>query len=258
MRQLENKTAIVTGAGQGIGRAIAVQFAREGARVVVANRTPATGEETVCLAREVGGEARFVQTDVSCANDVMRLVATTVELYEGLDILVNNAGVGHDSPIADLSEEEWDYVIDVNLKGHFLCSKYAIPHLRDRGGGAIINMASVLAYTALPGIGAYCASKSGILGLTRVLALELAQDNIRVHVLAPGSIDTDMMWEGVTEDQMAVTRQEVAAAQPVGYVGRPGQIARAAVWLATNEVDFMTGSTLLVDGGILARFPGPR
>jgi NAD(P)-dependent dehydrogenase (short-subunit alcohol dehydrogenase family) len=148
--------------------------------------------------------------------------------------------------------------VAVNLTGHYLCCKYAIPHLRARGGGVIINMSSVLGFTALPGASVYCATKSAILGLTRALALELAADGIRVHVLAPGSVDTPMLWEGVSPDELPAARRDVTAAQPVGYIGTPEQIAEAAVWLAANPVDFMTGSAVMVDGGILARFPAPR
>ncbi len=257
MGRLEGKVAIVTGAGQGIGRATAVEFAREGAQVAVANRTVSKGEETAQLARAAGGEAIFVATDVSRAEDVRRLIDTTVIKFGGLDVLFNNAGIGCGKFVADMTEEEWDRVIDTNLKGHFLCAKYAIPHLKARGRGMIINMGSVLGPTALPGASAYCATKAAIEGLTRALALELARDHIRVNTLAPGSVDTAMLWEGVSPEQLAEARRQVTEAQPVGYIGTPEQVARAAVWLASNEVDFMTGATLLVDGGILARFPGP-
>jgi len=168
-----------------------------------------------------------------------------------------NAGVEIDRPIAELSEEEWDLVIDTNLKGHFLCAKYAIPHLKSRGGGVIINMSSVMGYTALPTVGAYCATKAGIIALTKTLALELARDNIRVNAVAPGSVDTDLLWATVPAEQLDAVRRQVAESQPVGYIGTPEQIGRAAVWLASNEVDFMTGATLLIDGDMLARFPGP-
>lgn len=258
MGRLTGKIAIVTGAGQGIGRASAVAFAREGAQVVVANRTRETGEETAQLARSAGGEALFVPTDVSQSDQVRRLVGAAVSRFGGLVILFNNAGIGCDKPLADLPEADWERVVAVNLTGHYLCCKYAIPHLRARRGGVIINMSSVLGFTALPGASAYCATKSAILGLTRALALELAADGIRVHALAPGSVDTPMLWEGVSSDELPAARRDVTAAQPVGYIGTPEQIAEAAVWLAANPVDFMTGSALMVDGGILARFPAPR
>jgi NAD(P)-dependent dehydrogenase (short-subunit alcohol dehydrogenase family) len=161
---LTGKVAIVTGAGQGIGRASAVAFAREGARVVVANRTPETGEETARLARAERGEAFFVPTDVSQPDQVRRLVDAAVSCFGGLDILFNNAGIGCDKPLVDLPEAEWEQVVAVNLTGHYLCCKYAIPHLRARGSGVIINMSSVLGFTALPGASAYCATKSAILG----------------------------------------------------------------------------------------------
>lgn len=257
MRRLDGRVAIVTGGGRGIGRAAVLEFAREGARIVVADRMGATGEETAGLVRAAGGEAIFVQSDVSLSSDARRLVESTVDVFGGLDILFNNAGIAKDALLADMSEEDWDQVIDTNLKGHFLCSKYAIPYLKLRGGGVIINMSSVMAFTALPMGGAYCASKAGILGLTRVLAVELARDNIRVNALAPGNIDTAMLSLGTTDVPGVGVRREVAEAQPVGYIGTPEQIARVAVWLASNEVDYMAGTTLVVDGGILARLPGP-
>ena len=219
MGKLTGKVAIITGAGQGIGRASAVAFAREGAQVVVANRTSETGETTARLARASGGEALFVPTDVSQPDQVRRLVDTAVACFGGLDILFNNAGIGCDKPLVDLPEAEWEQVVAVNLTGHYLCCKYAIPHLRARGSGVIINMSSVLGFTALPGASAYCATKSAILGMTRALALELAPEGIRVHALAPGSVDTPMLWEGVPPDEMPVARHDVTAAQPVGYIG---------------------------------------
>ncbi len=203
-------------------------------------------------------EAIFVPTDVSRSDQVRRLVEATISEFGGLDILFNNAGIGCDRLLADIPEDEWNHVLAVNLTGHYLCCKYAIPHLRARGRGVIINMSSVLGFTALPGASVYCATKAAILGLTRALALELASEGIRVHTLAPGSVDTPMLWEGVSHAEMESTRRDVTAAQPVGYIGTPEQIAEAAVWLAANEVDFMTGAPLLIDGGILARFPAPR
>jgi NAD(P)-dependent dehydrogenase (short-subunit alcohol dehydrogenase family) len=260
--KLKEKVAIVTGAGTGIGRAIAVAFAREGALVAVCNRSPETGEETVGLASEAGaesgGRATYVRADVSDSASVQNLIDVAVDTFGGLDILVNNAGLSSNKPIEDLEEETWDHVIAVNLKGHFLCSKYAIPHLKARGGGAIINMSSVLGYVGLANKGPYCSSKAAILGLTRVMALELGRHNIRVNVLSPGSTDTPLMWQGVPPEELEQSWRDQAEAHPVGYVSEPEQMARAAVWLAIREVDFMHGASLLIDGGSLCKPPGPR
>jgi len=256
-KSLQGKVAIITGASQGIGRASAIEFACQGARVAVAARSPSGCQETVRLAQEAGGQAIAVPTDVSKSGEVQRLIQVTIETFGGLDILFNNAGISIDRPVEELSEEEWNQVININLKGHFLCSKYAIPHLKARGGGVIINMSSVLGCSALPKIAAYCSTKYAILGLTQVLALELARDHIRVNALAPGSVDTALLWGNLQGEELEAARQICTEAQPVGYIGTPEQIAKAAAWLAKNEVDFMTGACLLIDGGMMAKFPGP-
>ena len=260
--QLKGKVAIITGAGTGIGRAIAIEFVRQGACVTICNRSAKTGEEAVDMANSSGsqspGRAIFVQTDVSRSEDVRKMIDTTISTFGGLDILVNNAGLGITKSIEEMSEDEWDTVIDINLKGHFLCTKYSIPHLKARGGGVVITMSSVLGYVGLPNKGAYCSTKSAIIGLTRVLALELAPFNIRVNCLAPGSTDTPMMWQNLAADEVAAARREQEEVHPVGYVADPEQIARAALFLATREVDFMHGAVMLMDGGSLSKFPGPR
>jgi len=254
---LEGKVAIITGASQGIGRAAAIEFALQGARVIAAARSLAGCAETARLARMQGGEVTAVQVDVSRSADVQRMIAVAVETYGGLDILFNNAGISIDKPVEDLSEEEWDQVIDTNLKGHFLCAKYAIPQLKTRGGGVIINISSVLGMSALPKMSAYCSAKYAILGLTQVLALELARERIRVNAIAPGSVDTALLWGNLQGEELELAREICTEAQPVGYIGTPEQVARAAAWLARNEVDFMTGACLLIDGGMMAKFPGP-
>lgn len=257
--KLCDKVALVTGGGTGIGRAIAVLFAQEGAQVVVAGRTEATGIATVNDIRRAGGTALFVRADVSHAADVERLVETTVNQFGRLDILVNNAGIGGTGTLlAETTEEEWDAVLDVNLKGHFLCCKYAIPHLRAAGNGVIINTSSVLGCLTLPGTSAYSASKAGILALTKVLALEVARDGIRVNCLVPGSVDTPMMWEGLTDEERRAVEPLVADAEPVGRIGRPEEIARAALFLACEDSSFMTGAPLIVDGGLLAKIATVR
>jgi NAD(P)-dependent dehydrogenase (short-subunit alcohol dehydrogenase family) len=255
--QLVGKVAIVTGAGSGIGRAVAVRFAGEGASVVAAGRTLATVEETAAAIVRAGGAARAVAADVGNSRDVRQLVEAAVEAYGRLDVLVNNAGVGGPGkPLADTSDEEWDRVIDTNLRGCFLCMREAWPHLR--GGGAIVNISSVLAEATLPGCTAYTASKAAIIGLTRAAALEMAGDGVRVNCILPGSIDTPMMWEGLDQVGRRTAEMEVAKAAPLNRVGDPDEIARVALFLVGDGSAFMTGAPVLVDGGLMTRSPAPR
>lgn len=257
--QLQGRVAIVTGAGRGIGRAIARLFAAEGAAVVVAARTPSEGAETVDLIREAGGEAFFQQTDVSQGVQVQRLVDASLLHYGHLDVLVNNAGIGGPGkPLQEASEEDWDLVLDTNLKGCFLGMRYAIPPMQTAGRGAIINLSSVLAEHTLPGCTAYTASKAAIIALTRATALEVGQFGIRVNCIQPGSTDTPMMWEGLDEEGRREIEPQVAAAAPLGKVGRPEEIAQAALFLASDAASFVTGASLLVDGGLLTRIATVR
>ena len=259
MMQLDGKVAIVTGAGRGIGRAIARLFAAEGAAVVVAARTIAEGEETVALIEGTGGNARFISTDVSQDAEVRALAAETIRAHGRLDALVNNAGVGGPGkPLAETSEVEWDRVIDTNLKGCYLGMRYAIPHLRAAGGGAIVNLSSVLAEQTLPGCTAYTASKAAIIGLTKATALEVGRDRIRVNCILPGSTDTPMMWDGLAEAERLEIEPQVASAAPLGKVGQPEEIARVALFLVSEASSFMTGASLLVDGGLLTRIATVR
>jgi NAD(P)-dependent dehydrogenase (short-subunit alcohol dehydrogenase family) len=183
---------------------------------------------------------------------------TAVAEYGGIDILVNNAAIGGGGRLMELSEAEWDRIIAINLKSVFLCTQAVVPHMHTRGRGAIVNISSVLGFTAFPGTVAYSTAKAGILGFTRAVALDLARWNIRVNAIAPGSIDTPMMWEGVTEAEMPRVAREVAEAEPVGRVGDPWEIARAALFLASDESSFVVGTPLIVDGGLLAKCPAPR
>jgi NAD(P)-dependent dehydrogenase (short-subunit alcohol dehydrogenase family) len=259
MTQLNRKVAIVTGAGRGIGRAIACLFAAEGAAVAVAARTAAEGEETVALIERGGGQARFIPTDVSQDAQVRNLVAETVRRYGRLDALVNNAGIGGPGkPLDETSEGEWDQVIDTNLKGCYLGMRYAIPHMRQTGGGAIVNLSSVLAEHTLPGCTAYTASKAAIIGLTKATALEVGRNGIRVNCILPGSVDTPMMWDGLTQDERVEVEPLVADAAPLGKVGEPEEIARVALFLASDASSFMTGASVLVDGGLLTRIATVR
>ncbi|MBL8126577.1 MAG: SDR family NAD(P)-dependent oxidoreductase [Thermomicrobiales bacterium] len=257
--QLQGKTAVVTGAGRGIGEAVARLFAAEGAAVVVAARTAREGEATVASIRAAGGEATFHQTDVRRGEQVRRLIDESVRRYGHLDALVNNAGIeGPGKPLAEASEDEWDAVIDTNLKGCFLGMRYAIPHMRQVGGGAIVNVSSVLADQSLPGLTAYTASKAGIVGLTRATALEVGQFGIRVNCIQPGSTDTPMMWAGLDEAGRREVEPIVAAAQPLGTVGRPEEIAQVALFLVSDASSFVTGASLVADGGLLTRIATVR
>jgi NAD(P)-dependent dehydrogenase (short-subunit alcohol dehydrogenase family) len=259
MKQLEGKVAIVTGAGRGIGRAVARLFAVEGAAVVVASRTIGEGEETVRLIRTAGGEARFIPVDIGRDNDVRQLVEETIHGYGRLDILINNAGVsGPGKLLEETTEEEWDRVIDTNLKGCYLGMRYAIPHLRAAGGGAIVNFSSVLAELTLPNCSGYTAAKAAVIGLTKATALEVGRDGIRVNCILPGSVDTAMMWEGLSDAERREFEPRVDAAQPLGKVGQPEEIARVTLFLVSSGASFMTGAPVLVDGGLLTWIANAR
>lgn len=249
--RFEGKVALVTGGSSGIGRAAAVAFAKEGARVVVADVTP-SGEETVAQIRAGGGDATFVRADVSSASDVADMVQRAVRQYGGLDAAFNNAGIeGKTAPTVDCTEEDFDRTIAVNLKGIFLCMKREIPEMLKRGGGAIVNNASVAALVGFPARPAYCASKGGVVQLTRTAALELARSGVRVNAVCPGVIRTPMI-DRVTEKVAAVEEQFVAL-EPVGRMGRPEEVAAAVLYLCSDEASFVTGIAMPVDGGFVAQ-----
>ena len=248
MGKLDNKVAIVTGAGSGIGKATGLLFAREGARVIVADHSGAE-EET---AREIGDAALAVRVDVSRSADVRAMIAAAGGRFGRLDILFNNAGIeGAQAPTADCSEENFDRVIAVNLKGVFLGMKYALPAMLASGGGAIINNASVAGLVGFPGIPAYCASKGGVIQLTKTAALEYATQGIRVNAICPGVIWTPMVAR-LTGDS-AEARAQFAQLEPVGRMGQPEEVAALALFLAGDESSFVTGAALPVDGGFVAR-----
>ena len=249
--ELRGKVTIVTGGTSGIGRDAAVLFAKAGAKVVVAGRREAEGKETIDLIQATGGDGLFVKTDVSRAADVRALVQKTVEKFGRLDIAFNNAGIeGSWSPIAEQSEEDWDSTIDINLKGVWLCLKYEIQQmLKQGGGGAIVNMASVAGFIGSAGAATYCASKHGVIALTKSAALETARNAIRVNVVCPAVVETPMgerLW-GAPE-----ARKFGLSFHPIGRFGRPGEIANAVVWMCSDGASFMTGQSLVLDGGFLA------
>jgi NAD(P)-dependent dehydrogenase (short-subunit alcohol dehydrogenase family) len=246
------KVALVTGASSGIGRATALAFAREGAKVVVADVTVEGGEETVAQVKKAGGEAIFVKTDVSKAVEVEALVAKAVATYGRLDCAHNNAGIaGNAKTIVDDTEDNWDRILAINLKGVWLCMKYEIAHMLKQGGGAIVNTASGAGLIGVRRGGAYVASKHGVVGLTKTAALEYAKAGIRVNCVCPGPIDTPML-QGIGGSNQVVIERMVAA-QPGGRLGKPAEIAEAAVWLCSDAASFITGLPMPVDGGYTAQ-----
>lgn len=238
--------AIITGAGSGIGRGAALAFAREGAKVVVADWSEETGEETCKLIKKQKGRARFVKVDVSKAADAENMVKQCLAEYGRVDILFNNAGIVKMGALHETAEADWDQVINVNLKGVFLCSKAVLPQMLKQGKGKIVNTASIAGLVGFGQIGPYCASKGGIIALTREMAVEYASKKINVNCIAPGVIKTAMTKDMLNDP--AVTAG-FAASTPYPRLGEPEDIALAAVYLASDESDFVTGEVLVVDGG---------
>jgi NAD(P)-dependent dehydrogenase (short-subunit alcohol dehydrogenase family) len=249
--ELRGKVALVTGGTSGIGRDTALLFAKAGAKVVVAGRREVEGKEAVELIRAAGGDGVFVKADVSKASEVEMLIRKTVDKFGRLDIAFNNAGIeGIWVPITEQSEEDWDRTIDINLKGVWLCLKYEIREmLKQGGGGAIVNMASVAGLMGLAGAATYCASKHGVIALTKTAALENARRGIRVNVVCPAVIETPMAQRAYGE---AETHKFVVGLHPIGRFGRPEEISEAVVWMCSDRASFMTGQSLVLDGGLLA------
>ena len=252
MGQLDGKVALITGAGSGIGRASALAFAREGAKVAVADIVVEGGEETVRMVKEAGGEAFFIRVDVSNAADVEAMVNTVVDTYGRIDCAYNNAGIeGRLASTDEYPEDVFDKVIDINLTGVWLCMKYELPHMLKQGGGAIVNTASGAGLIGVSGMSAYVASKHGVIGLTKTAALEYAKSGIRVNAVCPGLIQTPMV-ERITAEQPQLG-EALVAAEPVGRTGKPEEIAESVVWLSSDAASFVTGHAMSVDGGYVAQ-----
>lgn len=248
---LDGKVAVVTGGTSGIGRDTSVLLAKAGAKVVVAGRREAEGEETIAKIRAEGADGIFVKTDVSKASDVQSLVQKAVDQFGHLDIAFNNAGIeGAVSPIIRQSEEDFDRTISINLKGVWLCLKYEIRQMLKQGnGGAIVNMASVLGMVGSAGVSAYSASKHGVIGLTKTAALENAKAGIRVNAVSPGFVETPMSERTL---RVPAARKYIVGCHPIGRLGKPTEIAEAVVWMCSDHASFMTGQSLILDGGFLA------
>ena len=248
--RLKDRVAIVTGGTSGIGRATAVLFAREGARVAVTGRDEARGREVVAAIEKDGGRAIFVRTDVRLAADCKRAVDETLRAFGRLDVLFNNAGVFHPHTTVDCTEAEWDEQIDVNLKGVFLMSKAALPEMIRRRSGVIIHNSSGWGVVGGDAAVAYCASKGGVVLMTKAMAIDHGKDGIRVNCVCPGDVETPMLPDDARQRGMAWEEYAKGAAnRPLGRIGRPEEIARAVLFLASDDASFMTGAALVVDGG---------
>jgi len=252
---LHQKVAVVTGAGNGIGKAIAIALANAGAKVVVADIEAAAGEQTAQEILNKGGQASAIQTDVADENSVGRLASRVVEAFGQVHILVNNAAVQISKTVVDTTPEEWNRQMAVNVGGVFLCSRRFLPLLRQTSG-VIINLSSVNGFFAEPACAGYCATKAAILGLTKAMAIDHGREGIRVHAICPGYIDAGLA-ESYFQSQPdpARARNEAGNLHALGRIGRPEEIARAAVFLASEDASFITGSAIIVDGGFSAGLP---
>jgi NAD(P)-dependent dehydrogenase (short-subunit alcohol dehydrogenase family) len=251
-QKLSGKVALITGGTSGIGRATAIAYAQQQAKVVVVGRRMDEGEETVRLIQEAGGEAIFVQADVTKEADVKAMVDKTVDVFGRLDIAFNNAGMGDENPsLIEQTEAEYDRIMNVNVKGVWLSMKYEIAQMLKQGSGAIVNTASGAGVVALPAVPLYTASKHAVVGLTKAAALQYAKAGIRINVVAPGAIETDM-FEAATGGQDEA-KAYMAGLHPIGRIGTPLEVANAVLFLSSDMASFITGETLMVDGGYVAQ-----
>ncbi len=253
--EFEEKVALVTGGSSGIGRATALTFAREGARVVIADVVDAGGEETVRMIKDLGGDAHFVRADVSKSADARLMVEETIDRFAALDVAVNNAGIeGKLAATADYPEKAWNRVIDVDLKGVWLSMRYEIPEMLKGGGGSIVNVSCVLGVVGFAQAPAYTAAKHGVIGLTKVAAVEYAAQGVRVNAVCPGFVETPMVMErGMAAGSDPEVHREIVGLHPIGRLGRPEEIAEVILWLSSGAASFVTGHALMADGAYTAR-----
>jgi len=251
--RVKDRVAIVTGAAMGIGKGIATVLAREGAKVVVADVNAEEGARTAEGLTRAGGAAVFIRTDVGDEGQVRAMIQQTVDRYGALSILVNNAAVGVYTPVHETTLDAWERCLRINLTGPFLCSKYALPHLKNAGGAAIVNIASVHAYQNVGGTAPYAASKGGLVALTRVMAIDYAREGIRVNAVCPGWVFTPLI-EGIFRDSgdFEGMKRTVEQRQLLGRLGTPEDIGQAVLYLASSESSFVTGTSLFVDSGLTA------
>ena len=250
---LENKVALITGGSSGIGRAAAETFAQAGATVVIADIDPVGGKETAEIISSSGRKSTFIETDITHTEDVKAMVDHTIKTHGRLDYALNNAGIEGrvGTTTTDYLEEEWDRVVDINLKGVWLCMKYELAHMLTQCSGSIVNTASIAGLVGLPGSSPYVASKHGVIGITKTAALEYATQGIRVNAVCPGVIDTPLVQRIVTATPER--KKLYLDAQPIGRLGTPQEVAAAIVWLCSDEASFITGQAFPVDGGFVAR-----
>lgn len=253
MAKFDEKVAVITGGGSGIGRATALAFAEKGVRVVIADMDAKAAEETVRLSSDRGALVSFIRTDVSKEKDVQNMIAHAKEKFGGIDYAFNNAGVGGEQGVlANCTEANWDFVLGVNLKGPWLCMKYEIPEMLKRGGGVIVNNASILGAVGFLGAGPYTASKHGLIGLTKVAALEYATQGIRINAICPGFIETPMLEKAGIKENTPIQKQ-IAEMHPMKRLGKPHEIADVVMWLCSPQSTFVTGQSIFVDGGYIAQ-----
>ena len=252
MADFDGKVALVTGGGVGIGRATALAFAREGAKVVIGNRNVASGDEVVKAIQAAGGEASFLRTDVESEGDIKALVDHAVSTYGRLDVAFNNAGIeGLVAPLVDQTDDNFRSVMNINVRGVWLSMKYQIPEMLKTGGGAIVNNSSVAGLIGFGGIGIYSASKHAVMGLTKVAALEYSAQGVRVNAVNPGVIDTSMVDR--LADSLQTEKESLGSLHPIGRIGYPDEVANAVLWLCSEKASFVTGTAMPVDGGYTAQ-----